>query len=294
MLHYPNINPVALKFGSIKIYWYGIMYLLGFLASWFLGIKRSKRINGLWEKDDISDLIFYAMAGVLIGGRIGYIVFYNFPYYISNPFEIFRVWEGGMSFHGATIGVVITFILYAKKKGKNLFQVGDLILPTVPIGLALGRLGNFINGELWGKASNLPWAMIFPADPSQLPRHPSELYELILEGIILFIVLWIYSSKERPRMAVSGMFLALYGIFRFIVEFVRLPDPQLGYIAFGWLTMGQILSIPMIIIGLFFIYWGYTRHPLIRGLNKDDIDFLARNKEKERKNTDKGNKKDRN
>ena len=276
MLKYPDINPIAIKIGSFKIHWYGIMYLLGFLSAWLLGTKRSQRIKGLWEKDDIADLIFYGMAGVLLGGRIGYIVFYNLPFYLSHPLDIFKIWTGGMAFHGALIGVVIAFILYARKKGKNLFQVGDLILPTIPIGLGLGRLGNFINGELWGKESHLPWAMVFPLDPSQLPRHPSELYEFFLEGVILFIILWFYSAKERPRMTVSGMFLMLYGIFRFLVEFVRLPDPQLGYLAFGWLTMGQLLSIPMIIIGAWFIYWGYAKHPLLNGMNQDDIDFLAK------------------
>ncbi len=280
MITYPHINPVALKIGPINIAWYGIMYLLGFLAAWLLGSKRSKRIKGLWTQENITDLIFYGMLGVLLGGRLGYVVFYNLPLYLKHPLDIFKVWDGGMAFHGAVVGVVIAFILFARKTGKNLFQVSDLILPAVPIGIGLGRIGNFINGELWGKVTNLPWAMVFPNDPSQLPRHPSELYEFLLEGVLLFLILWLYSAKERPRMAVSGMFLALYGIFRFIVEFIRLPDAQLGYLAFNWFTMGQLLSIPMIICGLFFIYRGYTKHPLLNGMNQDDFNFLAKTKKK--------------
>lgn len=283
MIALPEINPVAFKIWSLSIHWYGIMYLLGFLASWVLGIKRSKRIKGLWKSENISDMVFFGMVGVLLGGRLGYVLFYNLPFYLSHPLSIFKVWDGGMAFHGAVIGVIIAFIIFAKKTKKNLFQVGDLILPTVPIGIGLGRIGNFINGELWGTTSSLPWAMVFPHDPSNLPRHPSELYEFLLEGVLLFIILWIYSAKERPRMAVSGMFLALYGIFRFIVEFVRLPDVQLGYLAFDWLTMGQLLSVPMILCGLFFIYRGYKRHPLINGLNQDDINFLSESKNKKKK-----------
>lgn len=286
MITLPAINPVAFKIGSLSIHWYGIMYLLGFLASWFFGIKRSRRIKGLWKSENISDLIFYGMVGVLLGGRLGYVLFYNLPFYLNHPLDAFKVWDGGMAFHGAVIGVIIAFILYARKTGKNLFQVGDLILPTVPIGIGLGRIGNFINGELWGTPSSLPWSMIFPNDPSKFPRHPSELYEFILEGVLLFTILWIYSAKERPRMAVSGMFLALYGIFRFIVEFVRLPDAQLGYLAFNWLTMGQILSLPMILCGVFFIYWGYARHSLQNGMNQDDIDFLSKAKIKKKHGQD--------
>ncbi|MEI6055643.1 MAG: prolipoprotein diacylglyceryl transferase [Lentisphaerota bacterium] len=286
MIILPEINPVAFKIGFLSIHWYGIMYLLGFLAAWFFGIKRSKRIKGLWKSENISDLIFYGMVGVLLGGRLGYVIFYNLSFYLNHPLDIFKVWDGGMAFHGAVIGVIIGFILFARKTGKNLFQVGDLILPTVPIGIGLGRIGNFINGELWGTPSSLPWSMIFPNDPSKLPRHPSELYEFIFEGVLLFTILWIYSAKERPRMAVSGMFLALYGIFRFIVEFVRLPDAQLGYLAFNWLTMGQILSLPMILCGVFFIYWGYARHPLQNGMNQDDIDFLSKASKKKKHGQD--------
>lgn len=276
MITYPNINPVILKIGPLKMYWYGLMYLLGFTIAWLLGKYRAKKSNGIWTVEQVNDLIFYSIIGILLGGRLGYILFYNPTLYLSNFWEIFKTWDGGMSFHGAVIGCVIAFYLFGRKINKGLFQVGDFILPTVPIGLALGRIGNFINGELWGKVTNLPWAMVFPKDPLQLPRHPSQLYESCLEGIALFIILWLYSRKTRPRMAVSGMFLLFYGIFRFALEFVRTPDPQLGYIAFGWLTMGQILSLPMIIVGAFFIIWGYTKHKLINGFNQDDLNHLKK------------------
>lgn len=274
MIKYPDINPILFQIGPLKIHWYGVMYVIGFLLIWTAASFRAKKSNGLWTKDQLSDLIFYGIVGVLLGGRLGYVLFYNLPEYAANPIEIFKVWDGGMSFHGGVLGVIIALYLFGKKNNKNLFQVGDFILPFVPIGLAAGRIGNFINGELWGKVTNAPWAMIFPTDPSHLPRHPSQLYECFLEGILLFVILWFYSRKTKPRMAVSGMFLLLYAIFRFAVEFVRVPDPQLGYILWGWLTMGQILSIPMFIFGAFFIYRGYTKHRLINGMNNDDLQYL--------------------
>ena len=276
MIKYPDISPVLLKIGPLKIHWYGVMYLIGFLSAWLLARLRAKKSKGLWTNEQVSDIIFYSIIGVLLGGRLGYVIFYNPVVYFSHPLEIFMIWDGGMSFHGGLLGVLIALYLYGRKIGKNLFQVGDFIVPMVPIGLGAGRIGNFINGELWGKASNLPWAMVFPADPSGLPRQPSELYEFFLEGVVLFIVLWIYSRKPRPRMAVSGLFLLLYGCFRFLVEFVRMPDPQLGYLAFGWVTMGQILSVPMIIFGIIFLVRGYTKHPLINGMCQDDIDYLKK------------------
>jgi len=276
MIVLPKINPIMLKLGPLKIHWYGVMYLIGFIAAWLLATYRAKKSNGLWNSEQISDLIFYGIVGVIVGGRLGYVLFYNLPMYAAHPLQIFAVWDGGMSFHGGLLGVIIAFFIFAKRNGKNLFQVGDFIAPMVPIGLGAGRIGNFINGELWGKVSSLPWAMVFPDDPTQLPRHPTELYEFLLEGVLLFIILWIYSLKPRPRMAVSGYFLLLYGIVRFLVEFLRLPDPQLGYIAWGWLTMGQILSIPMIGFGIFFLYRAYTKHKLVDGMNKDDIRLLKK------------------
>jgi phosphatidylglycerol---prolipoprotein diacylglyceryl transferase len=282
MIQFPDINPIIVKLGPIRIHWYGVMYLIGFVAAWILATWRAKKSKGIWTSEEISDLIFYCIIGVLLGGRIGYIVFYNLSFYLMHPLAMFKVWDGGMSFHGGLIGVMIAFFIFSRKTGKGFFQISDFLAPMVPIGLGAGRIGNFINGELWGKVSTLPWAMVFPKDPSQLPRQPSELYEFILEGVVLFIILWIYSKKARPRMAISGYFLLLYGCFRFWVEFVRLPDPQLGYLAWGWLTMGQLLSIPMIIFGLIFIIRAYTKHKLVDGMNVDDMNILRSLKQKKK------------
>ncbi len=259
MLNYPRIDPVAIQLGPLNIHWYGLMYLFGFLGAWLLARKRAPR-NG-WSNEEIEDLLFYAALGVVIGGRTGYMLFYNLPELLSNPLSYFHVWEGGMSFHGGLLGVFLAVWIFGRKHQRPFWAVTDFIAPLVPIGLFFGRIGNFINAELWGKISDVPWAMIFPA-AGPLPRHPSQLYEATLEGLILFIVLWIYSSRPRPTMAVSGLFLALYGIFRFLVEFVRLPDPQLGYLAFGWVTMGQLLSLPMILAGAILVILAY--HPLKR------------------------------
>ncbi len=276
MIKYPNIDPVLLKIGPLKVHWYGVMYLIGFLGGWSLAKYRAKKSNGLWTSEQVADIIFYSIIGVLLGGRIGYVVFYNAADSLANPLEVFKIWDGGMSFHGGLLGVIIMLYIYGRKIGKSLFQVGDFIVPMVPIGLGAGRIGNFINGELWGKVSTLPWAMVFPTDPSGLSRQPTQLYEFILEGIVLFIIIWIYSSKPRPRMAVSGLFLLCYAFFRFLVEFVRVPDAQLGYLLWGWLTMGQILCIPMFAFGIGFLYRGYTKYPLVNGMNKDDIEYLQK------------------
>lgn len=256
MLTYPNIDPVALSLGPLKIHWYGLMYLIGFAVVWWLGRIRARRPDSGWDAEQISDLVFYGALGAVLGGRLGYILFYSFPFFIADPLSIFKVWQGGMSFHGGMVGVFVAMWLYGRKFHKGFFQITDFIAPLVPIGLGAGRIGNFINGELWGRVSDGPWAMVFP-NAGALARHPSQLYQAFLEGIVLFIILWLYSSKPRPTMAVSGMFLIFYGLFRFIVEFVRVPDAQLGYLAFGWLTMGQVLSIPMILIGLWLVWWAY-------------------------------------
>ncbi|MEO5573029.1 MAG: prolipoprotein diacylglyceryl transferase [Gammaproteobacteria bacterium] len=256
MLTYPNIDPVALSLGPLKIHWYGLMYLIGFAVVWWLGRIRAKRPDSGWAAEQISDLVFYGALGAVLGGRIGYILFYNFPFFMADPLSIFKVWQGGMSFHGGMVGVFVAMWLYGRKFHKDFFQITDFIAPLVPIGLGAGRIGNFINSELWGRVSDAPWAMVFPNGGS-LPRHPSQLYQAFLEGIVLFIILWLYSSKPRPTMAVSGMFLIFYGLFRFLVEFVRVPDAQLGYLAFGWLTMGQVLSLPMILIGVWLVWWAY-------------------------------------
>ena len=261
MLPYPQIDPVALAIGPLKIHWYGLMYLIGIGAAWLILSRRLNRFDPTWTKEKLSDLVFWVAMGVIVGGRLGYVLFYDLSAYIANPLLIFEVWKGGMAFHGGLIGVMLAVWGFGKRNGKSFFQIMDFIAPVVPIGLGAGRIGNFINAELWGKASDVPWAMIFPTDPQQLARHPSQLYQFALEGVALFIILWLYSRKPRPTMAVSGMFALFYGIFRFIVEFVRVPDAQLGYLAFGWVTMGQILCIPMIMGGLFLIWWAYQRDP---------------------------------
>lgn len=257
MLMYPHMNPVAVRIGPLRVHWYGLMYLFGFVAAWLLATYRSRQRSD-WSSEQVSDLIFYAALGVVIGGRLGFMLFYGWEDLVHQPLSLFRVWDGGMSFHGGCVGVAISTWFFASKNKKRWLSVTDFSMPFVPVGLAAGRLGNFINGELWGRVTNVPWAMIFPhAGP--LPRHPSQLYELTMEGVILFFILWIYSSKSRPQGAVSALFLLLYGIIRFILEFFRQPDPQLGFVAFGWMTRGQELSIPMMVIGLVVLLISYKR-----------------------------------
>lgn len=259
MLPYPQIDPVALALGPLKIHWYGLMYLVGIGGAWLLASRRLAGFDATWSKEKLSDLVFWVAMGVILGGRLGYVLFYDLSAYIAEPLKILRVWEGGMSFHGGLLGVMLATWLFGRRNDKSFFQLMDFIAPLVPIGLGAGRIGNFINAELWGKATDLPWAMVFPTDPQQLARHPSQLYQFALEGIALFAILWFYSRKPRPTMAVSGMFATSYGVFRFIVEFVRVPDAQLGYLAGGWLTMGQILCLPMILGGLGLIAYAYKR-----------------------------------
>ena len=224
------------------------MYLLGFSGAWWLGRLRAERFG--WTAVEVEDLLFYGAIGVIVGGRLGYSLFYDLPALIDNPLNLFKIWQGGMSFHGGLLGVVIAFGFFARATGKSYFSISDFIVPMVPVGLFFGRIGNFINGELWGKVSDVPWAMIFP-NAGPLARHPSQLYEAMLEGVLLFLILWIYSAKPKPPGAVSGLFLLGYGFFRFVVEFVRVPDQQYGYLLLDLITMGQILSLPMIVIGLF-------------------------------------------
>ncbi|WP_207062301.1 prolipoprotein diacylglyceryl transferase [Motiliproteus sp. SC1-56] len=258
MLTYPAIDPVALEIGPLKVHWYGLMYLAGFAAAWLLANRRAVRPGSGWNREQVSDLIFYGALGVILGGRFGYVVFYNFDQFLADPLWLFRVWEGGMAFHGGLLGVCVGLWLFARRHGKGFFQVADFTAPLVPIGLGLGRIGNFIGGELWGRASDVPWAMVFPGSDG-LARHPSQLYQFALEGVALFTILWWFSSKPRPAMAVSGLFLACYGSFRFIVEFFRQPDAHIGFIAFEWLTMGQLLSLPMIALGVFMLLAAYHR-----------------------------------
>lgn len=261
-MQYPDIDPVAISLFGLQVHWYGLMYLVGFLGAWGLCNYRAKRSGGLWNAQQVSDLVFFGAVGVILGGRIGYTLFYNFPGFLADPLSLVRLWQGGMSFHGGMIGVLLAFWLFARKSGKSYFEVADFSVPMVPLGLAAGRIGNFINGELWGRASDAPWAMIFPGDPLQISRHPSQLYQSLLEGVLLFAVLWLYSSRPRPMGAVTGLFGVVYGACRIFAEFFREPDAHMGFIAFDWLTMGQILSLPMVIIGVAMMVWAYRTQPV--------------------------------
>lgn len=257
MITYPDIDPVAFSLGPIQVHWYGLTYIVGIFGAWVWARYQSKKLDYHLSNMQIDDLIFYIAMGLVLGGRVGYTLFYNFPAFLSDPIVLFKVWEGGMSFHGGMIGGFLTAWYFAKKNGFGFFELSDFYTPLVPIGLFAGRIGNFINGELWGKQSNLPWAMIFPGGGS-VPRHPSQLYEAFMEGIVLFILLYFYTRQPKPRMATTGLALLLYGSFRFAVEFVRLPDPHIGYLVLDWLTMGQLLTLPMMIIGSLLIYLAYS------------------------------------
>jgi phosphatidylglycerol:prolipoprotein diacylglycerol transferase len=250
-----DINPVAFHLGPVQVHWYGLMYLLGFFFVAVLGEYRRRRGRLPVSRDALGDLLFYGMLGVIAGGRIWYMLFYaDIDWIWTAPQTLFKVWDGGMSFHGGLLGVLAAGWWWSRRQKLHFFDTIDFVAPLVPIGLGLGRLGNFINGELWGKPSGVAWAMIFPQAPDRLPRHPSQLYEMLLEGVVMFVVLWLVSLKPRPRYLVSGLFALLYGCFRFAVEFVRVPDPQLGYL-FGtqWVTMGQMQSLPLIVVGLVLI-----------------------------------------
>lgn len=273
-MHYlVDFNPVAISLGPVQVHWYGLMYLGGFAGAWWLGQRRLAAGRLPVTRDAFADLAFYVMLGVILGGRIGYVLFYNFGQYLAHPLDVFKVWDGGMSFHGGLLGVLLAGWLWSRWQKLHFFDTMDFVAPLVPIGLGLGRLGNFINGELWGAFTQKPWGMIFPSAPElaeqshasllaayqagqleSFARHPTQLYEFALEGVVMFTLLVLYSRKPRPRYAVSGWFALLYGVFRFLVEFVRVPDVQLGYLAFGWVTMGQVLSLPLIVFGLFLLW----------------------------------------
>jgi phosphatidylglycerol:prolipoprotein diacylglycerol transferase len=260
MLQHPQIDPVAISLGPLKVHWYGLTYLVGFLAGWWLGKLRARKPGSPITEVQMGDLLFYLALGVILGGRFGYVVFYNFDAFLADPLWLLRVWEGGMAFHGGLLGVIFAMWWYGRKIDRGFWQLADFVAPLVPVGLGAGRIGNFINGELWGKPTDAAWGMVFRTAPDSLARHPSQLYQFALEGVVLFVILWWFSAKPRPRMAVSGLFLAVYGAFRFMVEFVRQPDPQLGYLAFDWLTMGQVLSFPMILAGATLMFIAYRRN----------------------------------
>ena len=254
MFTYHEIDPVAFSIGPLKVHWYGIMYVLGFVFAWLLSRKRAAQARSLIKPEQVDDLIFYSALGVIIGGRVGYMIFYAPGALIADPLSLFKINEGGMSFHGGLLGVLVAMAWCGKRIGRRFFEISDFLAPMVCLGLGAGRIGNFINGELWGKVTDSPLGFMLPSGEI---RHPTQLYEAFLEGLVLFVALWWFSSKPRPTMAVSGLFLLLYGVFRFAVEFVRVPDAQYGYLAFGWLTMGQVLSAPMILVGIFLMLRAY-------------------------------------
>lgn len=274
MIPFPDISPIAFSLGPFSlgsftvgpllIHWYGLTYLMGFLSAWWLGNRRCKGKKGIINtpitKERFEFIVTAAMFGVIIGARLGYVLFYDFHNVLQNPLNLFKVWQGGMSFHGGLLGVLCALLYASRKFSLPFFTVVDFVAPLVPPGLFFGRLGNFINGELWGKVTTAPWGMIFP-DGGPLPRHPSQLYEAFLEGLLLFILLWLYSSKKRPTMAVSGFFAIGYGVFRSIVEFFRVPDAHIGYLAGGFLTMGMLLCLPLIAVGIFLVYRAYASQP---------------------------------
>ncbi|KFZ38328.1 prolipoprotein diacylglyceryl transferase [Shewanella mangrovi] len=260
-LQFPDIDPIIVKFGPFDIFghsfepalrWYGFMYLVGFIAAMVLLNRKADRSNGIWNREQVSDLLFYSFLGVILGGRIGYVLVYHFDYFLADPLYLFKITEGGMSFHGGLVGVILAMLFIAVRQKRSFWAVSDMVAPVVPIGLGAGRIGNFINGELWGRTTDVPWGMVFP-NGGPLPRHPSQLYQFALEGVVLFLLLYWFSKRTSKAGAVSGMFLLGYGIFRCVAELVRQPDAQMGYYWLG-LTMGQILSIPMILFGLYLIF----------------------------------------
>jgi len=295
MIYLHQIDPVAIHFPPITVFgqtfqpaihWYGMAYFAGFMLAWWLGRRRIAAgfLPGVTAQQ-FGDLIYYGMLGVILGGRIGYVLFYAFGDFLANPAMIVRVWDGGMSFHGGLLGVLLTAWLWARRQRLHFIDTIDFLVPVVPVGLGLGRVANFIGAELWGKYTGAGWGVVFPTDPvffgwsqerlqdafasgtlDAFARHPSQLYQAFLEGLLMFCVLWWFSRRPRPRYALSGMFALLYGLFRFSVEFVRVPDADLGYLAFGWLTMGQILSLPLLVLGLYWLWCSRTSPTLQRGI----------------------------
>lgn len=258
MFVHPQFDPIAIAIGPLAVRWYGLMYLLAFILFVVLGRIHAQRRPELgWTPQQIDDLLFYGVLGVILGGRLGYVLFYKPAYYLANPAEILAVWQGGMAFHGGFLGVLVAMWLFGRRTGRSWLAVTDFIAPLVPLGLAAGRMGNFINGELVGRVTDVPWAMIFP-QVDGLPRHPSQLYQFALEGLALFVILWWFSAKPRPRGLVSAVFLIGYGAFRFIAEFGREPDDFLGLLTFG-MSMGQWLSLPMILAGIGMAVWASRR-----------------------------------
>jgi phosphatidylglycerol:prolipoprotein diacylglycerol transferase len=286
MIAYPSIDPILVSIGPFgpvgpfMIRWYGLMYVLGFAVAWWLGRRRAAQPGSSWTATDVDDLIFFAALGVIVGGRLGWILFYGLTDFLSDPVMLFRIWEGGMSFHGGLLGVLVSVAIFARRRQRSIADVFDFLAPLPGFGIFAGRVGNFINGELWGKPTDVPWgftvdpAVLHPSqaaeahslcqrfgiDPCVLHVHASQLYEGLLEGLLLFIILWVFTAKPRPRLAPSGLFLLCYGVFRFLIEFVRVPDWNRGYLLFDWVTMGQILSTPMILGGVLLLAIAYRRN----------------------------------
>lgn len=256
MFVHPNFDPVAIQLGPLAVHWYGLMYVCGFLGVYLLWLYRIKTYpqyaESKWNADVISDLIFYGAIGAVLGGRLGYVLFYKPAYYLSNPLEVVFVNQGGMSFHGGLLGVILALFLFSKKIKVSFMQIADFVAPVAPLGLFFGRMGNFINQELWGKTTDLPWGVVF-TNGGPLPRHPSMLYEAFLEGLLLLILLWWVARKPRSMGLLSGLFLIGYALSRMFVEFFRVPDSHLNYLFFDWVTMGHILSLPMLLLGLFLV-----------------------------------------
>lgn len=259
MLPYPEIDPVAVALGPLKIHWYGLTYLAGLAFAWWLAVRRTRQPWSPVKREQVDDLIFFAALGVVLGGRFGYAIFYGGDRLAADPSWLLRVWQGGMSFHGGFLGVLLAMYLFARRRGIGFGQVMDFVAPLVPVGLGLGRLGNFIGQELWGRSADVPWAMVFPRDPLQLARHPSQLYQFALEGMLLFAIMLWFSRRERPTWAVAGVFSLGYGCLRFVAEFFREPDAHIGFQALGWMTRGQLLCLPMIALGIYLIVSAYRR-----------------------------------
>ncbi|MBS0578452.1 MAG: prolipoprotein diacylglyceryl transferase [Proteobacteria bacterium] len=258
MLTYPGFKPIAFEIGPLKVHWYGIMYLLGFAGAWWLARRRAAKPTSTWSATDVDDLIFFDMLGVILGGRIGYVLFYGLKFWANDPWYPLKIWEGGMSFHGGMLGVIVAMSVFAWRRRRNMVDVYDFTAPLPALGLFFGRIGNFINGELWGKVTTVPWGFMVNGEV----RHASQLYEATLEGLFLFCLLWWFTMRPRPRWAPSGVFMLVYGLARFLVEFVRVPDEHIGYLAGGWLTEGQLLSLPMILFGIGALVYAYrTRTP---------------------------------
>lgn len=255
MFVYPEIDPIAISIGPLAVRWYGLMYVIGILGGWWLGRVQARRPWSPLTVEQVDDLVTWIALGVILGGRVGSVLFYNFGDFVQNPLMLFQIWKGGMSFHGGFLGVALALWLYSRKAGVPFFAITDMIAPVVTVGLGAGRIGNFINGELWGKPTDVPWAVVV----NGVPVHPSQLYEACLEGLVLFLLTWTFARKQRPLKSVTGVFMVGYGLARFAVEFVRVPDAHIGYMAWGWLTRGQVLTAPMILVGLVLLYLAYRR-----------------------------------